>query len=46
MADVVDVRIWRVLGGGLGGARTAAVGGALAPVVMVAQIASRGRGSV
>jgi hypothetical protein len=35
-----------VLGGGLGGATTAAVGGAFAPVVIVDQIASRGSGSV
>lgn len=35
-----------MFGGGFGGATTAAVGGAFAPVVIVDQIASKGNGSV
>lgn len=42
MVDVVVVRTCIAFGGGLGTTVTAAVGGALAPVVMVDQIASKG----
>lgn len=45
MLDVVDVSSCIVFGGGLAGATTAAVGGAFAPIVIVAQMASKGGSS-